>query len=111
MLLSRDLRRPFWRGFAHALGVMFYIIFVSLIYLSVTPFFTGDAGLLMEVVFGLFLTTLSVAMCGYFIFFEPLKKMLHHHFKAGTVLLASTLGWLFVFLIIFVVGFVLTLPY
>ena len=111
MLLSRDLRRPFWRGLFHAIAVVLYIIFVSLIFLSVTPLFTGNAGALMEIVFGLFLTTLSIALCGYFIFFEPLKKMLHHHFQAGSVMLFSTLGWLFVFLLLFVVGFVVTLPY
>lgn len=109
MILSRDLRKPFWRGFFHAIAVFLYTVFVSLIFLSVTPYFTGDVGLLMEIVFGLFLTTLSIAMCGYFIFFEPLKQMLHHHFQAGTVMLASTLGWLFIFLIIFVLGFVLSL--
>lgn len=109
MLFSRDYRRPFWRGLSHAILVVLYVIFISLIYLTVTPLFQHVGGLLIEVVFGLFVTVLTVAICGYFIFFEPLKKMLHHHFKAGTVMLASTLGWLFIFLVVFVMGYVFTL--
>lgn len=96
-----------WRGLLHAAFVLFYLIFISIIYLSVTPLFAGVVHLLVQIVFGLFVTVLSVAICAYFIFFEPMKLIMHHHFKAATMLLLSTLGWLFIFLITFVLGFML----
>ena len=109
MLFSRDYRRPFWRGFAHAVLIVLYVLFISLVFLAMTPLFQHVAGPLIELVFGLFISIFSLAVCAYLIFFEPLKKMLHHHFRAGSVMLASTLGWLFLFLLLFLIGFILTL--
>ena len=104
MLFSRDYRRPFWRGLLHAFFVMLYCIFISLIYLSAEPLFANEIGLLIRVIFAIFVIVLSVGVCGYLIFFDLIKKILHQHFKAGTVMLASALGWLFIFLVIFVMG-------
>jgi hypothetical protein len=110
MLFSRDYQKPFWIGFLHALIIVLYTIFTALVYLSITPLFASQVAPVIEVIFGLFLTIVSIAISGYFIFFAPLKLMLHHGFKPGTVMIASTLGWLFIFLVIFIVGFVVTLP-
>lgn len=110
MIFARDYQRPFWRGFFHAVLVSFYCVFISLIVLSLRSLFDGDIGLVIQVSFGLFLTVLTAAVCGFLIFFEPIKKVLHHHFRAAAVMMASTLGWLFVFLLIFLIGLVLTLP-
>lgn len=111
MLFHKDYRKPFWVGFLHAVIVLLYTIFTALIYLSITPLFDGIVAPLLEVIFGLFLTIVSLAIGAYFIFFAPLKLMLHHGFKQGTVMLASTLGWLFLFLLIFIVSLVLTVAY
>lgn len=112
MFFSTDYRKPFWIGFLHAVIVLLYTVFTALIYLSITPLFSGtSAAPLIEVVFGLFLTIVSLAIGAYFIFFAPLKLMLHHGFKQGTVMLASTLGWLFLFLLIFIAGLVVTFSY
>ncbi len=111
MLFSTDYRKPFWIGFLHAVIVLLYTVFTALIYLSITPLFSGITAPLIEVIFGLFLTIVSLAIGAYFIFFAPLKLMLHHGFKQGTVMLASTLGWLFLFLLIFIVGLVVTFSY
>ncbi len=88
--------------------VMLYCIFVSLVVLSLNNLFGDDIGVAIQFVVWLFLVVLSVAVCGYFIFYESMKKVIHHHFKAGSVMMASTLGWLFVFLVIFLVGLVVT---
>jgi hypothetical protein len=111
MFLSTDYRKPFWIGFLHATIVLLYTVFTALIYLSITPLFNGVTVPIIEVIFGLFLTIVSLAIGAYFIFFAPLKLMLHHGFKQGTVMLASTLGWLFLFLLIFIVGLVVTFSY
>lgn len=111
MFFSTNYRKPFWIGFLHAIIVLLYTVFTALIYLSITPLFTSIDIALIEVVFGLFLTIVSLAIGAYFIFFAPLKLMLHHGFKQGTVMLASTLGWLFLFLLLFIAGLVVTYPY
>jgi hypothetical protein len=111
MFFSTNYQKPFWVGFLHAIIVLLYTIFTALIYLSITPLFASINIVLIEVVFGLFLTIVSLAIGAYFIFFAPLKLMLHHGFKHGTVMLASTLGWLFLFLLFFIVGLVITYPY
>ncbi len=111
MFFSTDYRKPFWIGFLHACIVLLYTIFTVLIYLSITPLFLGIISPIIEMVFGLFLTVVSLAIGAYFIFFAPLKLMLHHGFKQGTVMLASTLGWLFLFLLLFIVGLMITFPY
>lgn len=109
MLFSRDYRRPFWRGFFHALAVVIYATFVSMVFLSLDTLYAGDVAPVIRLVFGLFLVILTIAVCGYLIFYEPIKQILHHHFKAASTMIWSTLGWLFVFLIIFLIGLVLTL--
>jgi len=108
MIFSRDYRRPFWRGFVHALLVVLYGIFISLIILSLDGLFQDEIGIAIQVAVWFFLIVLSVATCGYLIFYEPTKKLLHHHFKAASVMMGSTLGWLFVFLVIFLIGLVVT---
>lgn len=110
MLFSRDYQKPFWRGFFHAVFVALYSVFISLVVLSLRALFNGEIGAVIQTVFWIFLAFLSLAVCGYLIFYEPMKKVIHLHFKAAGVLMASTLGWLFVFLIIFLIGLVLSLP-
>lgn len=100
---------PFWRGFLHALSVVIYSTFITLVYLSLDNLFAGQINNIVQVVFGIFLLILTFAICGYLIFFDPIKKLLHHHFKAASVMMMSTLGWLFVFLIVFLMGLVATL--
>jgi len=108
-LFSRDYRRPFWRGFFHALAVVIYSTFITLIFLSLEILYDGDISPIIQLSFTLFLTIITVAVCAYLIFFEPIKKLLHKHFKAANTMLWSTLGWLFIFLIIFLIGLVLTI--
>jgi hypothetical protein len=109
MIFSRDYQKPFWHGFFHALMVVIYVLFLSLILLQLDYLFGNGLSDIIKLAFYLFLVFLSLAVCGWLIFYEPLKKMLHHHFRAATVMLTSTIGWLFIFLTIFVIGFVVTL--
>ncbi|MBT3816771.1 MAG: hypothetical protein HOE80_00270 [Candidatus Magasanikbacteria bacterium] len=109
MLFSRDYRRPFWLGLAHAVLVIVYVLFVSLLIMQMSYLFNGQIAQVLQMAFGLFLLILSVAVCAWLIFYEPIKKLLHHHFKAATVMLLSTIGWLFIFMIIFIMGLVFTL--
>lgn len=104
MIFSRDYRRPFWRGLLHAVLVAVYVIFITLVSINLGALMHTGIPYLIEAVFGLFVLVVSVALCGYLIFFEPMKMILKRHFKAGSVMLASTLGWLFIFQIIFIVG-------
>lgn len=110
MTFERDYQRPFWRGFLHATAVAAYSLFLSIVLLSIQRLFNGELGPVIAWSFGIFLSFLSMAFLGYLIFFEPMKKLMHHHFKAAAVMLGSTLGWLFAFLIIFLAGLVATLP-
>lgn len=104
LLLDRDYRRPFWRGFLHAVLVTLYALFATLVIFSLNGLYRGEIGPVIQWTFGFFLVVLSCAVCGYLIFYEPIKKILHHHFKAGQMMLMSTLGWLFVFMVIFLLG-------
>lgn len=104
MHFSRDYRRPFWHGFLHASLVVIYTLFVALIITQMNYLFATDIGEIIKLAFGLFLLVLSVAICGGLIFYEPIKKSLHFHFKAATVMLLSTLGWLFIYLMVFLYG-------
>jgi hypothetical protein len=106
MLFKRDYQKPFWQGFFHAVGVVFYILFISIVLLSLNQLFLPDLNLVIQLAFLIFLTVLSTAVCAYFIFYSPLKLVVHRHFKAASVMIASTFGWLFIFLIIFLLGLV-----
>lgn len=86
-----------------------YSLFLAVVVLSLRRLL-GDMGSVVTVAFCIFISLLSLALLGYLIFFEPMKSIMHNHFKSATVLLGSTLGWLFSFLVIFLVGLVLTLP-
>lgn len=109
MLFSRDYQKPFWRGFFHALLIVAYTLFISLVVLSLRALFNGEIGFAIQVAFFVFLAVFSIGVCGFLIFYEPMKKLFHQHFKAASVMVASTLGWLFVFMIVFLVGLVLSL--
>lgn len=109
MTFSRDYQRPFWRGFFHAVAVAGYSLFLAIVLLSLRKLFAGEVGVVVAWALGIFLAFLSLALLGYLIFFEPMKKIIHHHFQAAAVLLGSTLGWLFAFLLIFLAGLVATL--
>jgi hypothetical protein len=110
MIFARDYQKPFWRGFFHAVGITAYSLFLAAVLLSLKRLFNGEISRMVSVAFLVFISLLSIALTGYLMFFEPMKRMMRHHFKAAAMLLGSTLGWLFVFLIIFLVGLVLTLP-
>jgi len=109
MIFKRDYREPFWRGLLHAVVVTVYLFFVALLAMQLKYLYLGEIAEAIQLAFGLFLTVLSVAVCAWLIFYEPMKKLLHHHFRAATVMLTSTIGWLFIFMVIFVVGLVFTL--
>lgn len=109
MIFSRDYRQPFWHGLLHAGLVVVYVFFLALLVTQMQQLYRGEIGVVIQYAFGLFLVILSVALCAWLIFYEPFKKLIHHHFKAATVMLLSTLGWLFVFMTIFIVGLVLSL--
>ncbi|EKE06208.1 MAG: hypothetical protein ACD_19C00048G0002 [uncultured bacterium] len=109
MLFSKNYRRPFWRGFVHAIAVVFYCLFVSTLILSFNSLFNGEIAVVIQITFGLFLFVVSMAVIAYLIFFEPMKKTIHKNFKASSVMLMSTFGWLFVFLSVFIMGLVYTL--
>ena len=108
MIFARDYQKPFWRGFLHAVVITGYSLFLSIILLSLRKLFNGEIGVVISWTLGIFLLFLSLALLGYLVFFEPMKKIMHHHFKAAAVMLGSTLGWLFVFLVIFLAGLVAT---
>ncbi len=110
MVLARDYQKPFWHGFFHAVLVACYCVFMSLVLISVRDLLNGEIGGVILLSFGLFVSVLSAGICGFLIFFEPIKKILHHHFRAAGVMMASTLGWLLVFLVIFLIGLVFSLP-
>ena len=109
MLFSRDYREPFWKGLLHATIVTVYLFFVSLIGMQLKYLYFGEISEVVQLAFLLFLIVLSVAVCAWLIFYEPMKKLLHHHFKAATVMLTSTIGWLFIFMIVFLVGLIFSL--
>lgn len=109
MIFSTDYQRPFWKGLFHAVIVVFYCLFVSMLYLSLVDMVRENVFALARLAFWLFFGLVSVAIVGYFIFFEPMKKILNNNFKAGAVMVASTLGWLFTFLIVFILGFALNM--
>jgi hypothetical protein len=111
MHISRNYQRPFWRGFVHAALVVMYCCFISIIVFSLNSLYAGEITGLFAWTFSFFLVILSFAVISYLIFYDPLKKILHHHFKAGQVMLASTIGWLFVFLIVFLLGLVWSTVY
>ncbi len=108
-LFSRDYRRPFWRGFFHALAVVIYSTFITLVFISLETLYDGDIAPVIQLVFSLFLVIISISVCAYLIFFEPIKKTLHKHYRAANTMLWSTFGWLFIFVIIFLIGLVLTI--
>jgi hypothetical protein len=109
MLFARDYQKPFWRGFFHAAAIAGYSLFLAIVLLSLRRLFNGEIGPVIAWTTAVFLFLLSVAVIGYLIFFEPMKSVMHHHFRAATVMLGSTLGWLFTFLVIFLAGLVATL--
>lgn len=109
MRFSRDYRRPFWKGFLHASLVVVYTLFMSLLITQMPYVFGTEIGQVIQVMFGLFLTILSVAICAWLIFYEPMKKLMHFHFKAATTMLLSTIGWLFVYMIVFIFGLLFSL--
>lgn len=88
----------------HAALIVLYCVFISLVVQSLDVLLFDAIGDVAKFCFYFFLAILSFGVCGYLIFFEPIKKILHHHFRASAVMMASTLGWLFVFLIIFLLG-------
>ena len=109
MLYKRDYQQPFWRGFLHAVLVGMYSLILSLILASLDRLFGSGVGVIIHLTFYIFLVIFSLALLGYLIFFEPLRFAIHHHFKAASVMMASTLGWLLLFLVVFLVGLVQTL--
>lgn len=109
MNLSRDYRQPFWHGLLHAIFVVLYCIFITLVYVSINRLFNGEIHRIVQMVFSLFLVILSVAVCAYLIFYESIKRLMKHHFRAASVMMISTLGWLFIFMTIFLIGLVVTL--
>lgn len=110
MTFARDYQKPFWRGFFHAVGIAAYSLFLAVVLLSLKRLFNGEISIVVGVSFLVFIALLSIALVGYLIFFEPMKRLMHHHFKPAAVMLGSTLGWLFVFMVVFLAGLVATLP-
>ena len=109
MLFSRDYRQPFWRGLLHAFAVAVYSLFISIIIMSLDRLFQDSIGYVIQFAFWIFLLVLSMGVCGYLIFYEPIEKVLRHHFRAASVMLASTLGWLLIFMIVFLIGLTFTI--
>lgn len=108
MLFHRDFQRPFWRGFLHAVTMTLYILFIALLTYSIPHLFMSGVGIVIEWAFYLFIVILTLAVAAYLIFYEPMRHIVHHHFKRATVMIVSTIGWLFVFLIIFILGLLWT---
>ena len=109
MFLNRDYRIPFWHGFFHAILVLVYVSFLALLVNQLGLVFQDDVGTVIRYTFLFFLGVVSVAICSALVFYEPIKKLLHHHFKGATIMLLSTIGWLFIFLIIFLFGLVMSI--
>lgn len=109
MFFRRNYQTPFWRGLLHAVMVMLYTIFVSLLMMSLNSLYMGGISQVIQFTFLVFVLVVSLAIYIYLIFFEPVRMVLHQHFKAGTIMIWSTLGWLFVFMCLFVLGLAFTL--
>ncbi len=109
MKLSRDYRKPFWHGLLHAVLVTTYLFFVALVIMQLEALYQGRVGEVIKLTFSLFLVVLSVAVCGWLIFYEPVKKLLKFHFRAATTMMISTIGWLFIFMTIFLVMLAVTI--
>lgn len=102
MFHANMYRKAFWTGCIHALMIVLYAIFISLVWLSVVPYIEViTPG--MSIVLAMFIMMLSAAVIAYIIFFAPMKLIVHHQFKAATILMGSTFGWLFVCLCIGVI--------
>lgn len=109
MIFASKYRKSFWHGLFHAMLIVVYTFFLTLMVLQLQSLYQGEIGLVIRTAFGLFLAVISVGVYGWLLFFEPVKLLFHHHFKEGTVLMLSTLGWLFIFLMVFLFGLVFTL--
>ena len=77
--------------------------------MSLNRLFADQIPYIVQVAFWVFLFVVSVAICGYLVFYEPMDKLLRKHFRAASVMMMSTLGWLLIFMIIFLAGLALTL--
>lgn len=104
----KTYQKPFWMGLFHALSIVLYCTFISLVWMSITPLLDESIAPMMNLLIMIFVSLLSVAVVAYFIFFEPIKLTIHHHFKQASVLVMSTFGWLFVFLAMIIIAVVTT---
>jgi hypothetical protein len=59
-------------------------------------------------VLALFIMLVSTGVIAYIIFFAPMKLIVHHQFKAASILISSTFGWLFVCLSICMISVLTT---
>jgi hypothetical protein len=104
--IHKHYRIPFWKGCLHAFILLLYVLFMSLSWVSISQILTTEFTPLVHLALGLFVLILSLGFCVYFLFFEPLKLIVHHHFKAATMMMFSTFGWLLIFFTLFIIGFV-----
>ena len=102
-------RKAFWHGLLHATYTTVYALFIGFVMTQIPMLFGGQIAVLIEMTFWVFTIILSVAVVGWLIFYEPVKYIFDKKYRAATVMLLSTLGWLFIFLIIFLLSLVLTL--
>ena len=109
MLFSKNYRQPFWHGFFHAMLIILYVLFLAVFARQLEFLYNNEIEVLIRYTFGIFRGVLSVGVCGWLLFYEPLKRLFHHQFKAATVMLLSTLGWLFIFMLIFIFGLVFSM--
>lgn len=105
MFFHKDYRKPFWHGLRHAVLAAFYSVFIALVV------FSTDNVLASSAPFGrflvrTFLAVISIGILGYLLFYEALVHDLKHDFKKAAVMLWSTLGWLFIFIMLFLIGFI-----
>lgn len=106
MLLKRDYQQPFWRGFFHAVIVTLYSIFIGALSFSLQYLYVDEIDFVTRWSAAVFIIIVSLAVCGWVIFYEPMKRITHRDLKAGTVMMISTVGWLLLFFIVFILGLI-----
>lgn len=105
MFFISNSQQPFWDGLRHACGAMLYVVFAGVLVYALEPFITGLPSVFLLLFYAM-LAVVSFAILGILVFYAPVRSMYHHRFRTASVMMSSTVGWLLIFLIIFVLSFV-----
>ncbi len=93
-------------GFLQALGVSLYITFIGLIMGNGNALF-GNINVPIGPILVLFLFSTSAMICGTIVFYHPYKLFVAGKTKDALEVVISTAAFLFIFLILFLVGVII----